>query len=63
MRNVAGTSQVFVDAGAGRYEPRPVRVGRRFGDRLEIVSGLVAGDTIVVSGAFLLDAERRRRRD
>ena len=63
VRNVAGTSQVFVDAGAGRYEPRPVRVGRRFGDRLEIVSGLVAGDTIVVSGAFPLDAERRRRRD
>jgi Cu(I)/Ag(I) efflux system membrane fusion protein len=58
-----GTKQVFVDAGGGRYEPRPVRVGRRFGDRVEIVSGLSEGDAIVVSGAFLLDAERHLRRD
>jgi Cu(I)/Ag(I) efflux system membrane fusion protein len=58
-----GTKQVFVDAGGGRYEPRPVRVGRRFGDRVEIVSGLSEGDAVVVSGTFLLDAERHLRRD
>ncbi|HJQ98014.1 MAG TPA: efflux RND transporter periplasmic adaptor subunit [Candidatus Polarisedimenticolaceae bacterium] len=59
----AGGKQVFVDVGGGRYEPRPVRVGRRFGDRVEIESGVATGETIVVSGAFLLEAERRLHRD
>jgi Cu(I)/Ag(I) efflux system membrane fusion protein len=61
--DAGGGKQVFVDKGEGRYEPRPVQVGRRFGDRLEIVSGVDAGEPIVVSGGFLLEADRRLRRD
>jgi multidrug efflux pump subunit AcrA (membrane-fusion protein) len=38
-------------------------VGRRFGDRIEIVSGLSAGESIVTSGGFLLEADRRLHRD
>ncbi len=54
----AGTTQtVFVDRGNGVLEPRHVRIGRRFGDRVEILHGLSRGERIVVSGAFLLNSE------
>jgi len=52
---------VFVDRGHGVFEPRAVETGWRFGDRVEIVRGLAAGDRIVISGTFLLDSESRMR--
>lgn len=61
--DAGGGKQVFVDKGEGRYEARAVQVGRRFGDRIEIVSGLSAGESIVTSGGFLLEADRRLHRD
>ena len=54
--------RVFVERPDGAFEPREVETGWRFGDRVEIVSGLTAGDRIVVSGTFLLDSESRMRR-
>jgi membrane fusion protein, heavy metal efflux system len=52
---------VFVPAGKhGDHEKfvlRPVEVGRESGDRVEIKSGLSAGDQVVTSGAFLLKSE------
>jgi multidrug efflux pump subunit AcrA (membrane-fusion protein) len=48
---------VFVDRGSGIIEPRTVKTGERFGDRVEILSGLQAGERIAVSGNFLLDSE------
>jgi membrane fusion protein, copper/silver efflux system len=48
---------VFVDRGKGYFEPREVKVGAQWGGRTEIVSGLKAGERIVVSGNFLLDSE------
>jgi membrane fusion protein, copper/silver efflux system len=48
---------VFVDRGNGYIEPRAVATGERFGDRIEIVSGLKAGERIVTSGTFLIDSE------
>jgi membrane fusion protein, copper/silver efflux system len=50
---------VFVERSAGVFEPRQVHTGRRFGDRVEILHGLVANDRIVVSGTFMLDSESR----
>jgi hypothetical protein len=38
-----------------------VEVGRRAGDRVEIVKGLAPGERIVVSGTFLLDSETRMK--
>jgi len=52
---------VFVDRGHGRFESRLVETGWRFGNRVQIVRGLKAGETIVVSGIFLLDSEARMR--
>jgi Cu(I)/Ag(I) efflux system membrane fusion protein len=50
---------VFVDRGDGHFEPRAVETGWRFGDRVEIVRGLEAGERIVLSGNFLIDSESR----
>jgi Cu(I)/Ag(I) efflux system membrane fusion protein len=43
------------------YEPREVRTGWSFADRVEIVDGLKEGERIVVSGNFLIDSESRMK--
>jgi len=40
-----------------RFAPTAVELGQRYGDEVEVVSGLVATDRFVSSGQFLLDAE------
>lgn len=42
-----------------RFEPVEVKLGSRFEDRYEVVSGLGEGDKIVVSAGFLIDSESR----
>jgi membrane fusion protein, copper/silver efflux system len=51
---------VFVDRGNGFFEPRQVKIGWRFDERVEIVQGLTPGEWIVTSGNFLLDSESRK---
>ncbi|MCX7018784.1 MAG: efflux RND transporter periplasmic adaptor subunit [Candidatus Sumerlaeota bacterium] len=49
---------VFVTLEGGRFEPREVVLGQRAeGNRYELLSGLREGETVVVSGQFLLDSE------
>jgi membrane fusion protein, copper/silver efflux system len=48
---------VFVRAPDGQLAPRDVVTGSANGDRVEIVSGLKEGDTVVASATFLIDAE------
>jgi RND family efflux transporter MFP subunit len=50
---------VYVSAGDGVFEPREVATGARYGDRVQIVKGLEAGERIAVAGLFLLDSESR----
>ncbi len=53
---------VFVAAGDGSFEPRSVAVGSRGAeDEYEVRSGLAPGETVVLSGQFLLDSESRLR--
>lgn len=52
---------VFVDRGNGFLEPRRVETGNQFDDRIEILSGLEAGERIVTSGTFLIDSETQLR--
>jgi Cu(I)/Ag(I) efflux system membrane fusion protein len=42
-----------------RFEPVEIAVGARFGERVQVLSGLGEGDVIVTSAAFLIDAESR----
>jgi len=48
---------VFVPRDKDAFEVRPVGRGRDLGSQIEILSGLKAGEVIVVDGAFLLKAE------
>ena len=50
---------VFVDKGAGKLEPRFIHVGGKFGDSYQVTGGLRAGDRIVSSANFLVDAESK----
>ena len=54
----ADKSGVYVVDRASHVRFRPVRTGARVGDRVEALSGLVAGERIVVQGAgFLADGD------
>ena len=58
----AGTDQlVFVALGEGRFEPRPVMVGRRTRDEIEITSGIKEGEQVATGAAFFLDSESQLR--
>jgi Cu(I)/Ag(I) efflux system membrane fusion protein len=57
-----GESQhVFVHTPGNVLEPRQVKVGARFADRVEILQGLAPGDHVVTTGVFLIDSESRLR--
>ena len=54
----SGTRQVvLVETGPGRFASRDVSLGRRGGERIEILDGLAEGEQVVVSANFLIDAE------
>lgn len=53
VRDGTGTF-VFVQSSPGRFRRTPVTIGRNFNDRVEILSGLKEGDSVVVDGALLL---------
>lgn len=48
---------VFLSLPEGRFEAREVKTGRRGDGRVEILSGLAEGESIVANGNFLVDAE------
>lgn len=54
-------SVVIVAEDAGRFRPAHVTLGAERGDRIEILSGLEAGERVVVSGQFLIDSEASLR--
>ncbi len=53
---------VFLPRDAATFEVRPVGRGRDLGGAVEVLSGLKAGETVVVEGAFLLKAEHDKAR-
>ncbi len=56
----AGTTKVaFVALGDGKFEPREVTTGTTVGEKVEILSGLKAGEEVVVRANFLVDSESR----
>ncbi|HXB74975.1 MAG TPA: efflux RND transporter periplasmic adaptor subunit [Candidatus Acidoferrales bacterium] len=57
--NSGQQQRVFVDKGNGYFEPRDVKTGAQMDNRVEILSGLKAGERIVISGNFLMDSESR----
>ncbi|MBU1171908.1 MAG: efflux RND transporter periplasmic adaptor subunit [Proteobacteria bacterium] len=54
------TNLVFVDRGNGKFSPRRVVPGVAMDHgTIHIISGIVPGDRVVVSGQFLLDSESK----
>jgi Cu(I)/Ag(I) efflux system membrane fusion protein len=52
---------VLVERGEGRYEPRPVKLGARVPGYAQVLEGLKAGERVVTSATFLIDAESNLR--
>ena len=44
---------LYRERGPGQYDPAPVVLGDRIGDRIAIVSGLTKSDRIVTDGSML----------
>lgn len=53
--------QVFVVRGAGRFEPRVVKLGVSADGYVEIIDGLDAGEEVIFSGNFMIDSESKLR--
>lgn len=56
VQSLGGRDVVFVRTAAG-FQARPVLVGQRGPGRVEILSGLAAGQSVATRNAFLLKAE------
>jgi len=52
---------VLIDRGEGRFEPRQVQLGTHGDDWVQVISGVAAGDKVVVGANFLIDAESNLR--
>ena len=55
--NSGARQLVLIDKGEGRYEPRPVKLGVQGDDYVQVLEGIKAGEPVVVSANFLIDAE------
>ncbi|RJP19724.1 MAG: efflux RND transporter periplasmic adaptor subunit [Deltaproteobacteria bacterium] len=57
-----GVRQIaFVDGGNGNFEPREVKVGVRGNGKVQVLSGVKAGEKVAVGANFLLDSESKLR--
>ncbi len=54
-------TMIIVAEGDGRFRPVHVGLGLERGDTIEVLSGLSAGQSVVVSGQFLIDSEASLR--
>ena len=52
-----GNSVVYVETQPGRFEIRPVKVGPILRDKIVILEGLKAGESVATAGNFLIDSQ------
>ena len=50
---------VFVESGGGRFSPREVKLGGKYENYYEVLSGVSANEKILASASFLFDSESR----
>ncbi|MDA1314093.1 MAG: efflux RND transporter periplasmic adaptor subunit [Acidobacteria bacterium] len=62
LQPIDGVDTVFVELSAGRFEARPIAVGRRSATLAEVTGGLDVGERIVVEGAFHVKSEHLKSR-
>ncbi len=51
---------VFLPRGGREFEPRKIKVGRALGEWVEVLEGVMAGETVVTTGSFFLKAEMKK---
>ncbi len=49
-----GKTIAFRELSPGKFQSTPITIGKRSGDRIPVLSGLNAGDRVVIDGAMLL---------
>jgi Cu(I)/Ag(I) efflux system membrane fusion protein len=54
-----GREQVFISKGAGKFEPRIVKLGIEADGEVQIIEGLKAGELVVTSAQFLIDSDSK----
>jgi membrane fusion protein, copper/silver efflux system len=52
---------VLVERGAGRYEPRPLKLGAHVPGWVQVLDGVTPGERVVTQATFLIDAESNIR--
>ena len=57
LMNTGKRKVVWVESSPGMFESRTVQVGQQSGEKVQILSGLQAGDKVAVSGGYLIDSE------
>lgn len=57
LQKISGITAVFVELGEGKYELRPVEIGRDAHGFVEVRHGLAEGEKVVSEGAFVLKSE------
>jgi cobalt-zinc-cadmium efflux system membrane fusion protein len=56
IQNIEGKDSIFVSTPSG-FVVRPVKLGRRDGDHVEVLEGVTAGEEYVARNSFVLKAE------
>jgi multidrug efflux pump subunit AcrA (membrane-fusion protein) len=57
IQEIGGKPAIFVETATGRFVRRDVTVGAERDGRVQVLSGVSAGERVVVAGAFLLKSE------
>ena len=57
LMNTGKRQVVWVESSPGMFESRTVQLGQQSGEKVQILSGLQAGDKVAVSGGYLIDSE------
>ena len=57
VMNTGKRQVVWVESSPGMFESRTVQLGQQSGEKVQILSGLQAGDKVAVSGGYLIDSE------
>jgi cobalt-zinc-cadmium efflux system membrane fusion protein len=57
VQQVGSRTMVFVVRGAGRFEPREVKIGESSREYVEVKSGVEDGDEVVTQGSYALKSE------
>lgn len=53
--------RVMVQHAKNQFMAVPIKIGRRYGNEIEIIEGITLEDRVVISGQFLLDAEANQQ--